>query len=73
LLVQGILFWQLGTMAKTNAAPLRPIILLFCLNFLATTLVAFRYFFIAPAITELLIAAFLAGAFFAAGSVARTA
>jgi hypothetical protein len=73
LLVQGILFWQLGTMAKTNAAPLRPIILLFCLNFRATTLVAFRYFFIAPAITELLIAAFLAGAFFAAGSVARTA
>ncbi len=73
LLVQGILFWQLGTMAKTNAAPLRPIILLFCLNFLATTVVAFRYFFIAPAITELLIAACLAGAYFAAGSVARTA
>jgi hypothetical protein len=73
LLVQGILFWQLGTMAKTNAALIRPIVLLFCLNFIATTVVAFRYFFIAPAITELLIATCLAGAYFAAGSVARTA
>jgi hypothetical protein len=73
LVIQGILFWQLATMAKTNAAPIRPILLLFCINFLATTVVAFKYFFIAPAITELLIAAFLAGAFFAAGSVARTA
>ena len=73
LLVQGILFWQLGVIAKTNPAPIRPIILLFCFNFIATTVVAFKYFFIAPAITELLIAAFLAGAYFAADSVARTA
>lgn len=73
LLVQGILFWQLGTIAKTNASLIRPIVLLFCFNFLATTVVAWKYFFIAPAITELLIAAFLAGAYFAAGSAARTA
>jgi hypothetical protein len=73
LVIQGILFWQLATMAKTNAAPIRPILLLFCINFLATTVVAFKYFFIAPAITELLIAACLAGAYFAAGSAARAA
>jgi hypothetical protein len=73
LLVQGILFWQLGTIAKANAPQTRPIVLLFCFNFLATTVVAWKYFFIAPAITELLIAAFLAGAYFAAGSAARTA
>lgn len=72
LLVQGVLFWQLGTMAKTNAAQIRPILLLFSFNFIATTVVAWKYFFIAPAVTELLIAALLAGAYFTASS-ARTA
>jgi hypothetical protein len=71
LLIQGILFWQLASMAKTNASLIRPILLLFCLNFLATTVVAFKYFFIAPAVTELLIAACLAGAYFAASSAVR--
>jgi hypothetical protein len=68
LLVQGILFWQLATIAKTNATQIRPIILLFCINFTATTIVAWKYFFIAPAVTELLIAASLAGAYFTASS-----
>ena len=72
LLVQGIFFWQLATIAKTNATQIRPVILLFSLNFLATTVVAWKYFFIAPALTEILIAAFLAGAYFTASS-ARTA
>jgi len=66
LLVQGILFWQLATIAKTNAAPIRPIMLLFCINFVATTILAWKYFFIAPAVTEILIAAFLAAAYFSA-------
>lgn len=68
LLVEGILFWQLATIAKTNAAPIRPIIMLFCLNFVVTTVIAWKYFFIAPAVTEILIAAFLAAAYFAASS-----
>ena len=72
LLVEGILFWQLATIAKTNAAPIRPIIMLFCLNFIVTTALAWRYFFIAPAVTEILIAAFLAAAYFTSAS-ARTA
>lgn len=72
LLVEGILFWQLATIAKTNAAPIRPIIMLFCINFLVTTVIAWKYFFIAPAVTEILIAAFLAAAYFAA-SPARAA
>jgi hypothetical protein len=66
LLVEGILFWQLATIAKTNAAPIRQIIMLFCLNFIVTTVIAWKYFFIAPAVTEILIAAFLAAAHFAA-------
>jgi hypothetical protein len=72
LLVQGILFWQLATIAKTNAASIRPIIMLFCLNFVVTTVIAWKYFFIAPAVTEILIAAFLAAAYFSA-SPARAA
>jgi hypothetical protein len=72
LLVEGILFWQLATIAKTNAAPIRPIILLFCINFVVTTVIAWKYFFIAPAVTEILIAAFLAAAYFTA-SRSRTA
>ena len=68
LLVEGILFWQLATIAKTNAAPIRPIIMLFCINFLVTTVIAWKYFFVAPAVTEILIAAFLAAAYFAAAS-----
>jgi hypothetical protein len=68
LLVEGILFWQLATIAKTNAEQLRPIIALFCLNFLVTTVIAWKYFFIAPAVTEILIAAFLAAAYVAAAS-----
>ena len=68
LLVEGILFWQLATIAKTNAVPIRPIIMLFCINFLVTTVIAWKYFFIAPAVTEILIAAFLAAAYFSSSS-----
>jgi hypothetical protein len=70
LLVQGILFWQLATMAKTNAAAIKPILILFTLNFLVTTVIAWKYFFIAPAVTELLIAACLGVAYVAAPSKA---
>ena len=73
LLVQGILFWQLATIAKTKAAPIRAIVMLFCLNFLVMTVLSWKYFFIAPAVTELLIAAFLAAAYFAASSAMRAA
>lgn len=63
LIVQAILFWQLATIAKTNAGLIRPIIALFFFNFVVTAIITGRYFFIAPWVTELLIAAFLAGAF----------
>jgi hypothetical protein len=66
LLVEGILFWQLATIAKTNAAAVKPILILFTLNFLVTSVIAWKYFFFAPAVTELLIAASLAAAYFAA-------
>ncbi len=64
LFVQALLFWQLATMAQTNAALTRPIVVLFFFGYLAMTVVAWRYFFIGPAITELIIAACFAAAFF---------
>jgi hypothetical protein len=62
----SMLFWQLATMSKTNAAWTKPIVALFFFNFFIMTFVAWRYFFIAPAVTELLIAACLAAAYLTA-------
>jgi len=70
LLIQSLLFWQLATMSKSNAAWTRPIIALFFFNFVAMSVVVWRYFFTAPAITELLIAACLATAYFTAAAPA---
>jgi hypothetical protein len=64
LLIQALLFWQLATFAKTNAAAwIRPILVRFFLNYIGMAIIAFKYFFIAPVVTELLIAACLALAF----------
>ncbi len=71
LLVEGILFWQLATIAKTNAVLLRPIFLLFCLNFIVTAFIAGKYFFIGPAVMEIVIAVLLVAAYFAAGSTSQ--
>jgi hypothetical protein len=61
--VAGLL-WQLGLFTKSNSIGIRPIVALFSMTFVATAVVAWRYFFLGPAITELLIAISLAMAFF---------
>lgn len=63
LLVDSIFFWQLASLAKTNPVWMRPILAMFCFNFVAMAIVSWRYFFVAPAAIELLIAACLAVAF----------
>jgi hypothetical protein len=63
LFILGIVFWQLAGLATTNPYSVRPIVAAFCLNFLAMAVVAWKYFFIAPAVAELLIALCLAAAF----------
>ena len=68
LLVQAILFWRLAAFAETNPAWTEPIVGLFCLNFVGVAIVSWKYFFIAPAVGELLIAACLALAFATAGT-----
>ena len=59
LTVEGIVFWQLGTLAKTDALRLRPILATFLVAYLAMAVNAYRYIFLGPVITEILIAACL--------------
>ncbi len=68
LLGHCILFWMLGSLIKIDGARLRPILVLLCLEFIATGVIAGRYFFIGPLIGSLLIAACLALAAFTARS-----
>ncbi len=59
LTIEGIVFWQLGTLAKSDALRLRPILTTFLAGYLCFSVIAYRYFFAGPVITELLIAACL--------------
>jgi hypothetical protein len=68
LLVQAILFWQLAALAKRSPACVRPIAALFALNCIGIAIVCWKYFFIGPTVTQLLIAACLGVAFVKAGS-----
>ena len=56
LTVEGVLFWQLGSLAKTDALRLRPVLATFLVGYLGIAMVSYRYFFAAPVITEILIA-----------------
>ena len=56
LTVEGVVFWQLGSLAKTDAARLRPILTTFLAGYLGVAVVSYRYFFAGPVITEILIA-----------------
>ena len=67
MLVTAIVFWQLGTIVKTGSTAARPIILVLGLQFLVTTIIAWRYFFIAPAVMEIVIAICAIWAFLVAG------
>jgi hypothetical protein len=68
LLVQAILFWQLGALAKRNPACVRPIAALFFLDCIGIAIISWKYFFIGPAVSQLLIAACLGVAFVRAGT-----
>jgi hypothetical protein len=63
LLVQAILFWQLAGFVKTNPVLIRPILALFFFNCIGTAILSWKYFFIGPAVTQLLVAACLGLAF----------
>ena len=56
LVAEAIVFWQLSSLAKTQAQCLRPILVTFLIAYLAFSLNSFLYFFSAPVITEVCIA-----------------
>lgn len=56
LLIEAIVFWQLGTLAQTDSKRLRPILATFAAGYLALAVNSAAYFFSAPVVTEVLIA-----------------
>ncbi len=66
LTITTILLWQLGSLARTDAARLRPLLAVLMLGFFAFAIDSLLYFFALPVITELLIAACIAAAILAA-------
>jgi len=62
LLVYTLFLWYLAGLSKTASLPIRPILALFCLNFLLMAVVSGKFFAPGPVIIELLIAGSLAGA-----------
>ena len=67
LLLEAVVLWQMGGLAKTMAARLRPVIAVFFLGFVVNTYLAAKYFFVIPLVMSIVIAVLLALAFYAAG------
>lgn len=62
LTAEGIVFWLLASLAKSDAARLCPVLVMFVLAYLAMSVNSYLYFFSAPVIVEILIALCLVGA-----------
>jgi hypothetical protein len=50
MLLQSVLLWQLGSLARDNAARIRPMIAVFALATLASGVIAWRFIFPVPAL-----------------------
>jgi hypothetical protein len=59
LTAEAVLFWQLGSLANTNAPRLRPILATFLFAYGVLAVNSYAYFFLGPVIAEILIAACL--------------
>lgn len=59
LTVGAIIFWLLGDLTSVLGAGLRPILITFAAGYVAFAVVSWQYFFLAPIVVELLIAACL--------------
>jgi hypothetical protein len=56
LTVEAVVFWLLGSLARTDALRLRPVLATFLVGYLCVAVNSYRYFFAGPVIAELLIA-----------------
>jgi hypothetical protein len=70
LTAEAVLFWQLASLAKTDAGRLRPILATFLVAYAALAVNSYTYIFLGPVIVEILIAACLGLAIVAAKSQA---
>jgi len=68
MLLQAVVLWQLATLAKSDAARLRPIIASFFVAFVVNAILAWKYFFAIPVVMTVVIAIVLALAFYAVGT-----
>ena len=59
LTAEAIVFWLLGNLAKSNPQPLRPILAVFLLAYLALAVNSWFNFFMGPVVVEIVIAIFL--------------
>jgi hypothetical protein len=59
LTAESIVFWQLASLAKTNARRLRPILIAFTFAYSIYAVNSYAYFFFGPVVAEILIAASL--------------
>lgn len=56
LTAEAVVFWQLGNLAKSDAARLRPVLCTFLLAYLVLAWNSYTYIFFGPVIAEVLIA-----------------
>ncbi len=73
LTAEAIVFWQLASLAKSDSRRLRPVLMTFAIAYLVFSVNSYRYFFIAPVIVEVLIAACLVAAMAASRSGSEAA
>jgi hypothetical protein len=59
LTFEAVVFWQLSSLAKTDAKRLQPILVTFAIAYCAMAVNSQMYFFLAPVIVEALIAVLL--------------
>ncbi len=70
-LIEAVVFWQLGSLVKADGLRVRPIVMTFGVGYLVYAVLAWKYFFAAPAVFEVLIAGCLLGAWWMAGRVSQ--
>jgi hypothetical protein len=73
LTFEAVVFWQLSSLAKTDAARLRPILATFAIAYSAMAVNSLNYFFLGPVIVETVIAVLLVLAIVTAKPVAAAA
>jgi hypothetical protein len=67
LVLQAVVLWQLATIARTNPAQVRPIILSVLVASIVNAILTWQFIFPVPAVFCVVVTAFLIAAFVAAG------